>query len=51
MGDENTTITIKKSTWKRLAQAKLDGEYDSFDEMLLDWLNSEHPTLQETEQE
>jgi hypothetical protein len=38
---EGTTISIKRSIWKRLSIAKIRGEYSSFSDMFEDWLNSE----------
>lgn len=40
---DGTTISVTKSTWKRLAKAKIDGDYESFEAMLVDWLDSENP--------
>ena len=34
MEDEKKTLTINKSTWKRLTQEKLDGDYNSLDQLL-----------------
>ena len=34
-----TTITLKLDTKKKLARAKFEGEYSSYDEMFTDWLS------------
>jgi len=38
MEDEIRTLNIKKSTWKILTQIKLDEEYKSLDDVIIDLL-------------
>ena len=31
---DNTTVALKRDTWKRLSKYKLDNDYNSFDELM-----------------
>jgi hypothetical protein len=43
--DKYTTISIKKSVWKKLTLAKIQGDYASFDDLLSDLFRPEDLAL------